>query len=99
MRHLSTTPLARRPRPTPSALASTPSRDPSTGLPDFSPYMAKSANSNRSLQYFMVGTLGLLAASGAKSTVADVLSNLGASADVLALAKVEVEMASIPEGK
>lgn len=47
----------------------------------------------------MVGTLGLLAASGAKSTVADVLSNLGASADVLALAKVEVEMASIPEGK
>lgn len=47
----------------------------------------------------MVGSLGVLAASGAKSTVADVLSNMAASADVLALAKIEVEMGSIPEGE
>jgi ubiquinol-cytochrome c reductase iron-sulfur subunit len=47
----------------------------------------------------MVGSMGLLAASGAKSTVSDILSNMAASADVLALAKVEVEMSSIPEGK
>lgn len=47
----------------------------------------------------MVGTMGLLAASGAKSTVTDILSNMAASADVLALAKVEVEMAAIPEGE
>jgi hypothetical protein len=43
--------------------------------------------------------MGLLAASGAKSTVSDILSNMAASADVLALAKVEVEMSAIPEGK
>lgn len=41
----------------------------------------------------------MLAASGAKSTVADILSNMAASADVLALAKIEVEMKSIPEGE
>lgn len=68
-------------------------------VPDFSPYMAKNPSGNRSLQYFMVGSMGLLAASGAKSTVHDILSNMSASADVLALAKVEVEMGSIPEGK
>jgi ubiquinol-cytochrome c reductase iron-sulfur subunit len=47
----------------------------------------------------LVGSLGVLAASGAKSTVADILSNMAASADVLALAKIEVEMGSIPEGE
>ena len=47
----------------------------------------------------MVGSLGVLAASGAKSTVSDILSNMAASADVLALAKIEVEMGSIPEGE
>jgi len=71
-----------------------------SGVPDFSPYMSKpNSNSTRTISYFMVGTMGALAASGAKSTVADILSNLGASADVLALAKIEVEMGSIPEGK
>lgn len=68
-------------------------------VPDFKPYLAKSPNSNRSLQYFMVGSMGLLAAAGAKATVTDILANMAASADVLALAKIEVEMASIPEGK
>jgi hypothetical protein len=47
----------------------------------------------------MVGTLGVLTASGAKSAVSDILSNLAASADVLALAKIEVEMGAIPEGE
>lgn len=47
----------------------------------------------------MVGSMGLLAASAGKSIVVDLLSSMSASADVLALAKVEVEMASIPEGK
>jgi len=71
----------------------------STSVPDFTPYLHKSPDSNRTLQYFMVGSMGLLAASGAKSTVTDILANMAASADVLALAKIEVEMASIPEGK
>lgn len=51
------------------------------------------------MSYFMVGTLGVLTASGAKSAVSDILSNMAASADVLALAKIEVEMGSIPEGE
>ncbi|KAI5455502.1 ubiquinol--cytochrome-c reductase catalytic subunit rip1 [Naganishia albida] len=70
-----------------------------TDIPDFTPYMAQNPNTNRTLSYFMVGSMGLLAASGAKSTVSDILSNMAASADVLALAKVEVEMGAIPEGK
>ena len=47
----------------------------------------------------MVGSLGVLSASVAKSTVVEFLGTMAASADVLALAKVEVELASIPEGK
>lgn len=47
----------------------------------------------------MVGSLGLLTAAGAKSAVSDFVANLTASADVLALAKVEVDLSTIPEGK
>ena len=47
----------------------------------------------------MVGTTGVLSASLAKSTVTEFLQTMAASADVLALAKVEVELANIPEGK
>lgn len=47
----------------------------------------------------MVGTMGLITAAGAKATVSDFLASMAASADVLALAKVEVEMENIPEGK
>jgi ubiquinol-cytochrome c reductase iron-sulfur subunit len=36
---------------------------------------------------------------GAKATVVDFLANMAASADVLAMAKVEVDLAAIPEGK
>jgi len=79
--------------------ASPESRSPSTGVPDFSHYKAQNSDRNRTLSYFMVGSLGVLAASGAKSTVTDLLSGMAASADVLALAKIEVEMGAIPEGK
>jgi len=51
------------------------------------------------MQYFMVGSMGVLAAAGAKATVQDFLVNMSASADVLAMAKVEVDLAAIPEGK
>ena len=47
----------------------------------------------------MVGTTGLISAAGAQATVSDFLANMSASADVLALAKAEVDMAAIPEGK
>jgi ubiquinol-cytochrome c reductase iron-sulfur subunit len=64
-----------------------------------SAYKTRNESSNRVVSYFMVGALGALSASGAKSMVSDILSNMAASADVLALAKIEVEMGSIPEGK
>jgi len=47
----------------------------------------------------MVGTMGALSAAAAKATVQDFLVNMSASADVLALAKVEVALNAIPEGK
>ena len=52
---------------------------------------------NSKLTYVMVGSAGALATVFAKNTVHDFLSNMSASADVLALAKVEVDLASIPE--
>jgi len=47
----------------------------------------------------MVGSMGVITASVAKSTVTGFLETMAATADVLALAKVEVELANIPEGK
>lgn len=77
-----------------------PSASGPNAVPDFSPYRASGqGETNKTLSYFMVGSLGVLAASGAKSTVADIISNMAASADVLALAKIEVEMKAIPEGE
>ncbi|CAN3355567.1 cytochrome b-c1 complex subunit Rieske, mitochondrial [Diutina catenulata] len=67
--------------------------------PDFSGYLSKDEGKNRAFSYFMVGSMGLLSAAGAKSTVEAFLSSLAASADVLAMAKVEVKLGAIPEGK
>ncbi|KAH9982693.1 ubiquinol-cytochrome c reductase iron-sulfur subunit [Lactifluus volemus] len=68
-------------------------------VPDMSAYQASSPSANRALSYMMIGTMGVLSASVAKSTVTEFLGTMSASADVLALAKVEIELASIPEGK
>ncbi|TFK76790.1 ubiquinol-cytochrome c reductase iron-sulfur subunit [Pluteus cervinus] len=68
-------------------------------VPDFSHYRANNNESHRALSYFMVGGLGVLSASVAKSSVSEFLQTMAASADVLALAKVEVDLTSIPEGK
>merc|ERR1712093_473239 len=74
--------------------------DAGSKIPDFSNYRSKSnTNSNLLFQYFMVGTMGALTAAGAKATVQDFLVNMSASADVLAMAKVEVDLAAIPEAK
>ncbi|WWC73559.1 ubiquinol-cytochrome c reductase, iron-sulfur subunit [Kwoniella pini CBS 10737] len=96
-RFLSTTPT--RSASHPMAATTGTHRTSATGVPDFTPYKAKNAGLNRTVSYFMVGGLGVLGASGIKSTVSDILSNMAASADVLALAKIEVEMGAIPEGK
>ncbi|KAI9772357.1 MAG: hsp70 nucleotide exchange factor fes1 [Geoglossum umbratile] len=71
-----------------------------TKIPDFSHYKSKRGqDSNKVFSYFMAGTLGVLSAAGAKATVQDFLVNMSASADVLAMAKVEVDLSMIPEGK
>ena len=68
-------------------------------VPDFSKYQSKDEGTNRGLAYLMIGSLGLLSASAAKSTVTEFLATMSASADVLAMAKVELDLAAIPEGK
>ena len=67
-------------------------------VPDFSAYRTNPDN-NRLFSYFMVGSFGILSASAAKSSVSEFLQSMAASADVLALAKVEVDLSTIPEGK
>ncbi|KAF9452568.1 ubiquinol-cytochrome c r [Macrolepiota fuliginosa MF-IS2] len=67
-------------------------------VPDYSKYRTD-PGSNRALSYFMVGSLGVLSASAAKSSISEFLQTMAASADVLALAKVEVDLSTIPEGK
>ncbi|KAI0027809.1 ubiquinol-cytochrome c reductase iron-sulfur subunit [Vararia minispora EC-137] len=67
-------------------------------VPDFSHYKAKDDSVNRATSYLMIGAMGVLTASAAKSTVTEFLSTMAASADVLALAKVEVGMSAIAEG-
>ncbi|GAB0139031.1 hypothetical protein EsDP_00007248 [Epichloe bromicola] len=74
--------------------------DKGSSIPDFSKYMNnKGEDKNKVFSYFMVGTMGALSAAGAKSTVQEFLVNMSASADILAMAKVEVDLNTIPEGK
>ncbi|KAG9259141.1 cytochrome c reductase iron-sulfur subunit [Emericellopsis atlantica] len=69
-------------------------------VPDFGKYVSSaSPGKNKLFQYFMVGGMGAITAAGAKSTVQEFLVNMSASADVLAMAKVEVDLNTIPEGK
>jgi len=70
-----------------------------TKVPDFSKYRSNNTKGNQLFGYFMVGTMGALSAAGAKATVQDFLVSMSASADVLAMAKVEVDLSAIPEGK
>ncbi|KAI4812161.1 ubiquinol-cytochrome c r, partial [Aureobasidium sp. EXF-8846] len=71
-----------------------------THIPDFKKYRNSGGETqNKVFQYFMVGTMGAITALGAKATVQDFLVNMSASADVLAQAKVEIDLANIPEGK
>ncbi|OCK84059.1 ubiquinol-cytochrome c reductase-like protein iron-sulfur subunit [Lepidopterella palustris CBS 459.81] len=72
-----------------------------TKIPSFAKYRnnASGESGPKVFQYFMVGTMGALSALGAKATVNDFLVNMSASADVLAQAKVEIDLAAIPEGK
>ncbi|CAG8538669.1 12839_t:CDS:2 [Ambispora gerdemannii] len=73
----------------------------STIVPDFSKYKKYPSGdySSRTFTYLMVGATGALTAASAKATVTDFLVNLSAASDVLAMAKIEVDLSKIPEGK
>jgi len=78
-------------------------------VPDFS-YYRKSSNSDptakssaaddrKGFSYLVAGSLGVTGAYAAKSVVSQFVSSWSASQDVLALAKIEIKLADIPEGK
>lgn len=79
-------------------------------VPDFSNYRREdvkspTANSRESLpkrqtfSYLMAGAASVATAYCGKAFVVDLVSTLSASADVLAMAKIEIKLDSIPEGK
>jgi len=57
------------------------------------------ADDKQTYSYISTFGIGLATAYGAKAIVNDIVSNLAPSADVLALAKIEVKLSEIPEGK
>jgi len=78
-------------------------------VPDFTFYRREETKSPTSdkdtrdhrnaVSYLVTGATGVLAAYGAKGVVTQFVSSMSASADVLALAKIEINLADIPEGK
>jgi len=79
-------------------------------VPDFTAYRRSAvkdsaAKSNDSLEnraaftYLMAGATGATGAYAATSLVNGLINSMSASADVLALAKIEIELDAIPEGK
>jgi len=72
-----------------------------TQIPDFSKYKLQQGHneSTRAFTYLMVGSTGVITAVSGKAFVHDLLSNMSASADVMAMAKIEVDLNKLPEGK
>ncbi|XP_041979682.1 cytochrome b-c1 complex subunit Rieske, mitochondrial [Aricia agestis] len=78
--------------------------------PDFTPYRRKetqdptsksedNVDARQSFTYLIAGAGSVAGAYAAKSVVTQFVSSMSAAADVLALAKIEVNLADIPEGK
>ncbi|KAI8125663.1 hypothetical protein FF38_08899 [Lucilia cuprina] len=77
--------------------------------PDFSPYRRESVqtasrkNTNseerKAFSYMLVGAGAVGGAYAAKGLVTAFVSSMSATADVLAMAKIEIKLADIPEGK
>ena len=57
------------------------------------------SQARRAASYVVMGGFGVVAAHSTKNTITQFLASMGATADVLALAKIEVDLNSIPEGK
>ncbi|CAH2256093.1 cytochrome b-c1 complex subunit Rieske, mitochondrial-like [Pararge aegeria] len=78
--------------------------------PDFSAYRRKdtldptskateNVDGRQSFTYLIAGAGSVAGAYAAKSVVTQFVSSMAAAADVLALAKIEIKLAEIPEGK
>jgi ubiquinol-cytochrome c reductase iron-sulfur subunit len=59
----------------------------------------ETADDKQTYSYLSTFGTGLLTAYGAKAIVHDIVGNIGPSADVLAMAKIEVKLDEIPMGK
>ncbi|KAI7823138.1 Rieske [2Fe-2S] iron-sulfur domain-containing protein [Kickxella alabastrina] len=69
-------------------------------VPSFADYTKeRSQDSSRAFTYFMLGASGAVLTTAAQSSVHGFLTNMAASADVLAMATTEVDMSTIPVGK
>lgn len=78
-------------------------------LPDFSPYRRESVQTpsrknttseeRKAFSYMLVGAGAVGGAYAAKGLVTAFVSSMSASADVLAMAKIEIKLGDIPEGK
>ncbi|XP_031565379.1 cytochrome b-c1 complex subunit Rieske, mitochondrial-like [Actinia tenebrosa] len=78
-------------------------------IPDFGDYRRETTRdtslanqsdmSRRAFTYMVVAGMGITGVHVGKNMLVDFLSTMSASADVLALAKIEVDLDSIPEGK
>ncbi|PVU94655.1 hypothetical protein BB561_002371 [Smittium simulii] len=75
---------------------------PSTAIPSFAGYTKDEASAsrdkNRVFSYLMLGATGTVLASTAQASVHGFLVNLAASADVLAVSKLEVDLSNIKIG-
>lgn len=78
-------------------------------MPDFSAYRRDkvqdsrrrndSAEERKAFSYLMVGAGAVGGAYAAKGLVTAFISSMSATADVLAMAKIEIKLSDIPEGK
>lgn len=79
-------------------------------VPDFSAYRrdstnnplrssSKTADNRNAFTYLIIGGTSVGAAYAAKAVVHKFIGSMSASADVLALAKIEIKLSDIPEGK
>merc|ERR1712165_376488 len=99
-------------KPYPVALGSASVRNVHSDMevPDFSYYRRSTTKdasaktqetqgARNGFSYLWSGALGVTGAYAATSTVNSLLSSLSASADVLAMAKIEINLSDVPEGK
>merc|ERR1712071_142524 len=79
-------------------------------IPDFSDYRRSdvmdpnkssqdSSEARRTFSYIVTGSTAIVGVYAAKTVVTQFITSMSASADVLALSKIEVKLSDIPEGK